>query len=142
MRLDDLAHLAELREDQRALTYLQDLLQHLGQPRELTRPAIDRRVVTQELRRMIAYLLQLRERRQHQSAAPNAVRIPDRIGGFLDDGRVQRGLLPRQRAGYLHLQLRRQIGDHAPAGLQPPHAQSPAHRPPPPTPPPTPPRPP
>src|SRR5258706_252039 len=52
MRLDDLAHLAELREDQRALTYLQDLL-------------------------------------------------------------------PRQRAGYLHLQLRRQIGDHAPVGLQP-----------------------
>ena len=65
--LEDLAHLGELGEHQGPLAHGEHLLEHLGQPRELAGAAGDRRVVAQQLRRMVADLLELQEHGQHQA---------------------------------------------------------------------------
>ncbi len=58
--LQQSAHLGELGEDQRPIALRQHLLEHLGQPRELARAALDRELSLEELRRVVADLLQLR----------------------------------------------------------------------------------
>ena len=65
MALEDRAHLGELGKDQRALAGFDYLLQHLDQSRKRAQTFGNRGVVLEELRRMIADLLELGERRQH-----------------------------------------------------------------------------
>ena len=58
--LQHVAHLGELGEDQRAFARREHFLQHFGQPGQLAGAAGDRAIVAQELRRVVADLLQLR----------------------------------------------------------------------------------
>src|SRR3712207_8169797 len=54
------------------------------------------RVVAQELRRVVADLLELRERRQHDPLAPDALRRVEVPSRLLEHRGVERGLLPGQ----------------------------------------------
>ena len=68
---------------------------------------------------MVAYLLQLGQRRQHHALALDALRLGDRLLGIAQHGLVERGLLARQRAEDLHLHLLGQVGDDGAIGLEP-----------------------
>ena len=98
---------------------LERLLEHLGQPRQLARAAGDGRVVAEELRGVVADLLELGEGRQDQPLALDALGRLELLGGVLDDGLVERGLLLGQRAEDLHLELVGQVGDDRLVGLEP-----------------------
>ena len=78
MALQELAHLRELREHQRAVAAGQHLFQHLGQPSQLARPTGDGGVVAEELRRVVADLLQLHQRGEDEALALDAV-APRRV---------------------------------------------------------------
>ena len=118
MALEHRAHLGELREDQRAFAAREYLLQHLRQPRELARAAGNRGVVLEELRRMIADLLELGERREHQPLALDALAASRPGFRLFDHGGIERSLLLRQRAEDLHLELFGQVRDDRLVGLQ------------------------
>ena len=118
--LKDIAHLGELRKDQRAVVFFQRLFEHLRDARQFPAAAVERRVVLQELRRMIAHLLQLHQRGQHQSLTLDAFGRFDGRLRVLYHGFVKRSLLFGEIAEDLHLQFVGQVGDDALVGLQPP----------------------
>ena len=60
---EDLPHFAELRKDQRAVPDVQGLLEHLRKPRQFSAASRNRGLILQELRRMVADLLELHQRR-------------------------------------------------------------------------------
>ena len=95
------------------------LFEHLGEAREFARTVRQRRVVAQELRRMIADLFQLRERGQHDALALHAFGATRCASiELLDHGGVERGLLLGERAEDLHLLLLGQVGDDRLVRLQ------------------------
>ena len=114
-----LAHLGELREHQSAVAGRDDFLQHLRQTRQFARATGNCGVVAEELRGMIAHLLELRQRRQNHALAAGCLRLVEARDRLFDDGCVQRRLLLGQRAKDLHLHLFGQVGDDALVGLQP-----------------------
>ena len=92
-RLEHVAHLGELGEDQR-------LFAALERPPPTSRSAGSslperpgRRAVAQELGRVVADLLELRQRRQHQPLALDALGLFDFVEPLLDHGGVERRLL-------------------------------------------------
>lgn len=60
MALENRAHFRELAEDEGPVAYRQDLLQHFHQAGQLPRPPGDGGVIAEELRRVVANLLELR----------------------------------------------------------------------------------
>src|SRR5581483_12230437 len=118
--LQQLAHLRVLREDQRPVANSQHILQHLRQPRQLAAAARQRARVVQQERRVVADLLQLRERRQDLPPPLDALDLVHFLQQRLHDRLVERRLLPRQRAVHLHLVLLGQVLDDRLVRLQPP----------------------
>jgi hypothetical protein len=113
------AELGILGEQQRLLTRGEHLLEGLLNARQLARASGQAAAVLQELRRVVADLLELGHRRQDQSPALNSVGALDPLHHVRDDRLVERGLLVGQRAHHLHLYLGRQVGDDRGVGLQP-----------------------
>src|SRR5262249_61548837 len=105
---------------ERAVAGLEGLLEHLREARALSRASRDRRLVGEELRRMVAHLLELRERGQHDPLPLYAFGPLDRLLGLADDGGIERRLLPGERAVDLHLHLLREVLDDRAVGLEPP----------------------
>ena len=68
---------------------------------------------------MIADLLELHQRRQDEPLPLHADGLLEIARRVVDDGAVERGLLPRQRAEDLHLVLLRQVRNDARIGFQP-----------------------
>ncbi len=95
-----------------------DLLQHLGEPLQLAGASGDGRAVAEELRRVVAHLLQLHQRGQHQPLALDAVRAFQRRFRLFGHRQVEGGLLLGQRAIDRHLLLLRQVGNDAAVGFQ------------------------
>ena len=112
------ADLGELGEDQRALAAVDQLLHHLPEPLELV-GALGREgaAILQELRRVVADLLEPQERGQDQAPALDALRLLQLLCDVLDDGLVEGRLLGRERAIHLLLDLVRQIVDDPLVGL-------------------------
>src|SRR5260370_39251793 len=119
MALEHLAHRRELGEDQGAIALGEHLLQQGLQACQLARAPADGGVVTQELRWMIADLLQLDQRRQDQPLAPDALSLVQRLLQLLEYCLIQRRLLARERAVLLDLQFLRQVRNDGPIGLEP-----------------------
>ena len=74
MPLDDLSHLGELAEYQRAVPHFYNLFQHFGQSLQLAGATGDAGVVPEKLRGMVAYLLQLGESSKHRPSSLDALR--------------------------------------------------------------------
>ncbi len=119
MAANQFAHFGKLREDERAVAYLQRLLHHLGQPRQFSAASGDCRVVLKELRGVVAYLLQFRQCGQHQTFAFDSVSGRDCLLGILNNSGVERSLLLGERAKHFHLQLVWEVGDDALVRLEP-----------------------
>ena len=117
--LQNSAHLGELSEDQGAVPCGQCFLQHLAQARQLARASGDRGVVSQELGRVVADLLELGKGRQDQAAALDALGGFQFFFDFLHHGRIEGSLLPAQVAKHFHLQLFGQIADDLLIGFEP-----------------------
>ena len=105
------AELGVLGEQQRLLADRQHLVEDLVQPFELARPPGQPAAVAQEVGRVVAHLLELGHRRQHQAAPLDPFRGPDAFQHVVDDRLVERGLLGGQVAEHVHLQLLGQVGD-------------------------------
>jgi len=71
--LEDRTHLRILGEDEGPVAGFDDLLQHLDQTTQLAGPPINGRVVAQEMRRMVAYLLEPAQSRQDEALTLNAL---------------------------------------------------------------------
>ena len=109
--LDHRAHLGELREDQRPVADFVDLFEHLGEAGQLAGTAGDGRTVVQELRRVVADLLELQQGSQNEPFALDTLALVERTRRLLDDSPVEGGLLFGQRGEDVHLQLLGQIID-------------------------------
>jgi len=72
MPAEDFPHLRKLGKDQRPIAHRDHFFRHFGQAGQLARPAGKGRMVSQELRRMVADLLELGESGQHDSLALDA----------------------------------------------------------------------
>ena len=105
------AHLAELREDQRLVARGHRFFEHLGRARELSRALRKRAALAEVLGGMVADLLGEHQQREHSPPALDAVRGLDAPQLFVDHGLVERRLLARERADDLHLVLRGQVLD-------------------------------
>src|SRR5512145_3029586 len=68
------AHLAELREDERLVARGHGFFEHLGRARELARALRERATLTEVLRRVVADLLGEHEEREHTPATLDTVR--------------------------------------------------------------------
>ena len=113
------AELGILREQQRLLPRGEHLIEGLLHARQLPRASSQAAAVFEELRRVVADLLELGHGRQDQSAALDAIGALDAVHHVRDDRLVERGLFAGQRAHHLHLDLGRQVGDDRRVGLQP-----------------------
>ena len=111
-------NLAELREDQRLLLPLCQLLADLSEARELSTIVRLITVVAGPLRRVVANLLQPHQRRQHDAAALDSVGLINRRCQLPHRLLVKHRLPPAQSTVGVHLGLLRQIGDHALVGLE------------------------
>ncbi len=109
--LEQVAHLLELREDQRGVAFLDDFLEHLDYALALAAAIIEVAAIgfLGDERGMIADLLEPRQRRQHQRATLDSVGRINLAEHFGGDALVHRRLLGREVAVDLHLHLRRQI---------------------------------
>src|SRR5947208_670699 len=106
---EPVAHLAELREDERPVARGHNLLEHLAEACELARAAGERACLAQVVRRVVADLLERRDERQDQATPLDAVRGLDSSHRLLHRCLVERGLLARERADDLHLLLGREV---------------------------------
>jgi hypothetical protein len=98
VRLEQRAHLLELREHEAAIAFVERLLEHLGQEVELAGAAGSGAAVHQVVRRMVADLLETQQRRQDR-AAPRMFEPPallDLGQPLAHDGLVEDRLLARQ----------------------------------------------
>ena len=93
--------------------------QDLLQPDHLAGPAPDGGAVVQQLRRVVAHLLELGHRGQHVAAPLDPLGVLDLLHHVVDDRLVERGLLGGERAVLLDLDLLRQVVDDGRVGLQP-----------------------
>ena len=75
VRREQPAPLRELREAQHLVALRQDLVEKLLGTSELARPAGQRRAVAQEVRGMVAHLLQPHEPGQHEPAPAHTLRL-------------------------------------------------------------------
>ena len=66
---------------------------------------------------MVAHLLELGHRGQHQAAALDSFRCADAVQHVVDHRLIQRGLLRSQVADQIHLQLLGQVSDDRRVGL-------------------------
>ena len=114
------AELGVLGEAQRLVAGGDDLVADLLEPGQLARPAGQPGAVGEQVRGMVAHLLELGHRGEHEAAAA------DLVGGLVDAGEhvghrglVQAGLLGGEVAPDLHLLLVRQVRDDRLVGLQP-----------------------
>jgi hypothetical protein len=92
------AHLGELGEDQGPVADFEDLFEHLGQARQLAGTTLNGGVVAEELRRMVAHLLELGQGGEDQSFA-----LDSRHRRLLAPGRAR--MRSRKRAGKTRLEL-------------------------------------
>jgi len=127
-------HLAVLREDQRLVLPLGERFAQRAQPRELAAARLGEIAVTESLRRMVADLLEARQRGQDHGAALHRLRpglLFQLFLELLDLTGVERGLRRGEPAVGRHHGLLRQVGDHAAVGLETPQdvgARQAAHR--------------
>ena len=120
MRLQHPAELGVLGEAQRLVAVGRDLLADLLEPGELAGPAGQPGAVAEQVRGMVAHLLELGHRGEHQAAPGDVVAGLVDAAEHVGDGRlVQARLLLRQVAPDLDLLLVRQVGDDRLVGLQP-----------------------
>ena len=124
-RGEQMAHLSELREDQRLVLRGHDLFQDLDEPDALAGSlaeafALLRREIRlpKEVGRMVADLLQSHESGEDQSAATDSRRFVDLAKHVLDDGVVELGLLGGELDVLAVLDQRREIVGHAVVGLE------------------------
>jgi len=99
------AHFVKLRENQGTVARLAGFRQHLGQTHKLSRTVSQRRIVPQELGRMITDLLQLRQPGQDQALTLDALAVLHRAHHLFKNGGVARGLFPCQATPDWHFQL-------------------------------------
>ena len=119
VRLQHPAELGVLREAQRLVALGHDLVADLLEPGQLAGPARQPGTVAEQVGGMVAHLLELGHRGQHQAAAADVVgRVLDAAEHVGDRGRVQARLLGGEVAPDLHLLLVRQVGDDRLVGLQ------------------------
>ena len=128
VRHQQLGELGELGEAQHPVALGEDLLQDLLEPDDLARPAADGRAIVQQLRRVVAHLLELGHRGQHVAAALDALGVLDLLHHVVDDGLVQRGLLGGELAVLLDLDLLGQVVDDRRVGLDPAQDVGPGDR--------------
>ena len=81
--------------------------------------------LAQEVRGVVADLLQLHQRAQHQAAAADALGLVDALEHVVDHLLVERRLLGRQRDLLARLDQRRQVADDVRVGLQSPQDERP-----------------
>ena len=131
-RNEQVAHLAVLREDKRAVAGRNHFFQHFHQAHRLTRTRgefVARRefwqwylvvvgTLSQEVRGVIADLLQLHERRKHKAATLHAVGVVDAVEHVVDDRIVELRLLRSERHVLPRLDEWRKIADDGWIGLQ------------------------
>ena len=111
-------HLAELGEHERLLLPRGELLDQLGQPRELAAVLRRAAAVAEPLGRMVADLLEAQQGGEDRAAPLDALRRAQAALELLHRLLVERGLLPGQAAERAHLGLVRQVGDDAAIGLE------------------------
>ncbi len=115
-----LAHLAELGEDQRLAARGVDLVEQVDQPLRLARRGGVGGALLQVMRRVVADLLEREDHPQHQPLPLEAARLAgDRREALAHDGLVQRGLLGRERAVLVLLELVGQVVDDPAVALEP-----------------------
>ena len=110
-------HLAELGEDQCALTKLEQLVDQFVEASELARTADEARAIARGMRWVIADLLESRQRGEHQTA-PLHSGLGLRVGEQLIDHRlVHRGLLASEGCPRHLLDLVGQLGQQCFVGF-------------------------
>jgi hypothetical protein len=117
VRLKAAAPLGELGEHQRLLARGEDLVDELVEPIELARPAGQPRTVGQQVRRVVADLLEPQHRLQHQPAPFDALGCLDLGEHVLDDRAVEARLLAGEVAALVELDLVGQVGRDRGVGL-------------------------
>ena len=114
------SHLGELAEHKGFVADPQHLFQHFGEARQLAGTAGDGGVISEEMRRMVADLLQFGESRQYYAFAPDALGGFEVFFVFLNHRGVERRLLFCQRTENLHFHLVWQICDDRLVRFEPP----------------------
>ena len=111
--------LGELGEAQRLVPLGERLGEDLLEPRELAGAPIERGAVLEQVRRVVARLLELHQRREDDPRALDPGGVLGLLDHLVDDRLVERRLLLGQVAVDAHLDLLGQVADDAPVGLQP-----------------------
>jgi len=108
-----------LREDERAVV-LGQRAEQLDEPLELPGASLERTPGREDDLGVVADLLELQHRRQHQAPALDALALLHPGQHVVHDRLVERGLLAGQGAVDPRFELVRQILDHVRIGLDPP----------------------
>ena len=77
MSLEQVAHLDELGEDESPVAFRYGFFEHLGEPGQLAGASWKRRAVGQEVRRVVAHLLELQHGGEHEAPALDALGLLD-----------------------------------------------------------------
>ena len=94
-RAQQVAPLGELREAEDPVALGDDLVEQLLDPGQLAGPTGEERTVVEVVGRVIADLLEAQKPGQHPPAAIDAFGLVGVAQELVDDGLVERGLLPR-----------------------------------------------
>ena len=106
----------------------QDLVEDLLQPDQLAGAPADRRAVVQQLGRVVAHLLELGHRGQHQCRGVRCPRVSRSSPSCRRRPPVERACSGVRWQSYLHLDLVGQVVDDRRVGLDPPQHERPGDR--------------
>ncbi len=111
-------HFAKLREHDQLVLARRDRLAQLSETHELAAVAGLVLAVSEPLRGMIADLLEAHQEGQHDAASFDARELPQNPPHLVDGFMVEGRLVLAEQAMRGDLGLVRQVGDHAPVGLE------------------------